>query len=457
MNDKRSRLLAIRSRLILPVVILILAALIYGVLVRSASKQEPLKRSAPPVQVAVFKASQVLVQRQWRGFGTVEAVDKADVPARVTATVVQIAESILSGMPVTAGQLLVQLDDSDFQRQVEIAQQRQVDLEAQLAQIEVERQCLADRLELERDDVRLVGDELRRLEALLERGAANQQDVDAAKRLLNASQRTRLLTAETFEKLGPGQNRVEAQRAAQRATVRLAQQDLARCTILSPIDGFLQEVDVEVGEEVRPGLRVARVVNLDRVEVVLRLPAAARRTIAIHDEVELHATNQMGLTWNVHVSRIGPEDDVATRTVTLYMEVVQAEAMKGFGRSAGMRLLTPGTFVTGLLTSARSERRWVVPRRSIRGGRILLVDNGVIQSGRVKVDFAHEGEQQQLGLRDDQWAVLAGNPSCLRDGALVLVNYLASVSVGQHVEAVLRRFEDRQEAAAAKGLREAVP
>ncbi|MEE9211050.1 MAG: HlyD family efflux transporter periplasmic adaptor subunit [Phycisphaeraceae bacterium] len=450
MTEKRRRLLAITTRATVAVAVLVVAVAIYVVLVRTAPKEQPTNLTGLRPQVAVFQAKQVPVSQQWRGYGTVEAMDSADVPARVTATVERIADGILAGKPVHKDQLLVKLDESDFLRQVEMVEQTLADLDAQLALVEVERRRLTERLQLESDDVQLAKNELNRQEQIFRRGAGNQQGLDRAKRAVIDAERTRLITAETLDKVVPRRAQLEAQRAGQRSSLQLARQNLQRCSIVSPIDGVLQTVDVEVGEQISNGQRIARVVNLNRIEVPLRLPAAARAEVAIGDRVTLTATNQTGLVGSARVSRIAPEDDPATRTVTVFLEVDQHEAAASYGTGHGPALLTPGTFVAGVLTSDRSQIRWVVPRRAVRSGRILLVQDAVVHSRPVRVDYVLEGEIQGFGLPDDQWAVLDENPAGLSEGELVVINASSSVSDGEVVEPVIPSGQGVAEIATSK-------
>ncbi len=436
MSQAIRRLVMVMTRILLPVTILAVAFAGYQFLVRTAPQLEVSDTAAAALRITVVKAKKVAVHRQWSGYGTALAVDSADVPARVTATVDRVSDDIVAGAQVHKTQLLVQLDDSDFRRQVEIAEQNLAEIDAQMALIDVQQRQLTARLELETEDVGLAKDELKRVEQLADRGAANPRDVDLAKRAVIAAQIVRIRTIEAVDALGPRRLELQAQRSAQRSALRLADQNLRRCRIVSPIDGVLQSVDVEIGESLTTGQRVARVVNLDRIEVPLRLPASVRVGLAVGDRVQLRATNQTGLTWPAQVSRIGPEDDASTRTVTAYVRVdsdphASATAQAALGR------LAPGMFVAGVVTSRRSEASWVVPRRSVRDGHVLIVEEGVVQRRPVRVDDVLETDLPEFGLPDDQWAVLDGSVSILHEGDLVVVNASTAIQVGQAVDPVV--------------------
>ena len=405
----------------------------YRILVYTAPRVETSPTARNPPRISVIRAAKIPVQRQWRGFGTAVAINSADVPARITATVSRIPDNIVAGANVNKDQLLIALDASDFRRQVEIAQRTVADLDAQLAMLVVQQEKLSTKLELESQDVSLAENERNRIEKLISRGAANPRDLDTAKRMVIETQIARLESAKTLEELGPRRQQLEAQRSAEQSSLQLAQQNLDRCQITSPIDGTLQSVDIEVGENLNSGDRVARVVNLERIEVPLKLPASGRSKIAIGDRVQLQAANQSDQVWDANIARIGPEDDVSTRTFTVYIELTQ-NPINSPSATMSRKSLAPGMFVAGIVTSGQSQSRWIVPRRSVQDGRIFVIDGGVIRTRPVDVEFVSEGQHPEFHLPDDQWAVLHTQEPFLRKGDLVVINGSISLHEGQIVD-----------------------
>ncbi len=443
MNDKRSRCIARMTRTCVGAAAIIIAVSIYWLLWQTRPTVVPSNADGLRPRVAGFIAQRVPVRRQWSGFGTVEAVDSADVSARVIATVQRITDGTLAGRPVSPGQVLVELDESDFQRQVEMSQEAVRELAAALDLIELEHERLQQQLLLEQENVRISIAERDRVDGLFKRGAASQQGLDLARRLAISAERDLIQLVELIDRISPRKIQSQAQLGGQRARLRRAEQDLQRCRVRSPIGGILQDVDVEVGEELRPGMRLARVVNLERIEVPLRLPALARSDLAVGDEALLSASSDPSRCWQASVVRIAPEDDLLTRTVTVFVEVNQKHLAAQFGSGDGSGLLAPGSFVSGIIRSHRAKERWLVPRRAVRSGRILRVDAGMVVSQPVDVDFVIEGDFVQFGLPDDQWAVLKEDDALeLRKGQTLLVNGAAAVLDGDKVEVVLVEVSD---------------
>jgi multidrug efflux pump subunit AcrA (membrane-fusion protein) len=376
-------------------------------------------------RVQVFDAAPVEVRREWEGFGTALAMDSANIPARVTATVVEKSTDMRVGRTVKRGEIITRLDESDFARQVEIAEQSILDIEAQLARLSVEERSWTRRVELTASDVKLAAAEYERIRGAFEREAAKEREVDQASRALNAAVQLEVAAKEELDKIPSRRSALLANQASQEASRRMAVQNLDRCRIVSPLDGVLQDVDIEIGENVMAGARIARVVNLERIEVPLLLPASARQFLAVGDAVRLFDGGDRAHARDAIVSRIAPEDDSGTRTLRVFAELKQNPATDD--------VLSPGQFVQGRVMSRQSITRWVVPRRSLNSERLKVIDQGKVNSVPIQVDFYLEQSFPQFGLPDGQWVALA---EPLPVGTQVVVEGSRTLAVGSPAMAV---------------------
>ncbi|NNF41579.1 MAG: efflux RND transporter periplasmic adaptor subunit [Phycisphaerales bacterium] len=430
MAKQRTPWLAIVTRSLLAVVVVAVGFGIFQVLYRTRPEPARSDRADAAPQVEVLPATAVTVRRQWEGFGSVRALRSADVPARVTATVASIPEGIEEGTRVAAGDLIVRLDDTDFTRSVEIITQLLADIDAQLAQLDVEETSWSRRVTLADELVALAEAEFQRVIDARERGGAKQREVDLARQSLVSVVRDQVVTREAFDTITPRRQALEARKAGQTAELAQARANLARTRVTSPLSGVLQSVDVEVGENLTVGQRVARVVDVSRLEVPLRLPASARAAIAIGDPVTL-----AGVSGNVPiraaVTRIAPEDDPGTRTMVVYVEV--AATPTGAGG------LAPGQFVRAVVTGDRSERRVVIPRRALDGDRLLTVEDDHVVGRPVRIAFSLTQRFPELGVADEQWVVLESE---LAAETLIVTNPSRAISDGLLVRPVLARGTD---------------
>ncbi|MHC4416547.1 MAG: efflux RND transporter periplasmic adaptor subunit [Planctomycetota bacterium] len=425
MAKKRNIFVSIITQLTVAAVLLGVAGVIFAWLFNT--KPQPNVSNDPPQlrRVEVMEGIAVPVRRRWQGFGTASAIDKADIPAEVSTVVIELAPSLMVGETVEKGALVVRLDDTDFELQQQVSSQRIDDLDAQIAQLELQEASWKRRVELAEQDVELAEADYVRVQDAYAKQAARQREVDQLKQRLVAAVRLEVEARGFLDEIAPRRLQLSAQKRVQEALVRVATKNLERCTITSPLSGVIEAVDVDVGESLAPGQRVARVVSLARIEVPLRLPASARAAVTVGDDVVLAAQGAWEHNWTGEVRRIAPADDESTRTMAAYVEVEQDPADPG--------RLAPGRFVEGTVISQRVQLRYVVPRRSLLGDRLLLVEEGVVRSRQVHVDFHVQGEFKQLGVVAEQWAVLADS---LAEGSQIVVNAARSLSEGLRVEAV---------------------
>jgi multidrug resistance efflux pump len=243
-----------------------------------------------------------------------------------------------------------------------------------------------------------------------------------------------------------------AQIAQQASQLGQAYRELNKARIVSPLDGVVQEIGVEVGEAVSPGAVVARVVDPTVIEVPVRLPGVAQTVVTVGDPLWLTSRSSPGSVWRTTIARVAPAQDGGTRTLTVYGVLEQPgvdgelPAGASMGDVAGGRL-SPGMFVQGAVASGQRAERWLVPRRAIQDGRLRLVDaDGRVGSVPVRVSWTLRARVPGLGLDDEQWAVLA---EPLEPGQRVLVNASSTVLDGEQVQPVV--------AEQAEGALEAVP
>ena len=111
-------------------------------------------------------------------------------------------------------------------------------------------------------------------------------------------------------------DRDEAQQNLERARVALrrAETSLERTEVKAPFAGRVAAREVEVGEFVNPGAAVARLVNIDQLEVTARAPDSL--LAAVHAGDEISVTNGLETT-KATVRAVVPVGDTISRTLEL--------------------------------------------------------------------------------------------------------------------------------------------
>jgi len=196
------------------------AAVAVLALVVWASLRDAGGRGAP---VELAKAERRTISSTVKATGEITPERKVAISAKVIGEI--IALPVKEGDEVHRGQLLVEIERDLYE-----AARDQARAALQQAQVSLER------LQVQLADAQRT---LRRTSALRQNGLASQQELDAAQ-----------LAADSAEV------EVKAQRHAveqYRSALRRAEDDLARTSIRSPMDGIVIQLDAERGETVVPG------------------------------------------------------------------------------------------------------------------------------------------------------------------------------------------------------------
>lgn len=457
MAGRRLVVLSIVTRIVVSLAVVGVGFGVFQALFLTRPKPPELRTDLTLPRVRVMRTALVTVQRQWTGFGTADAMLRADVPAEVSGVVAAIEPGVLEGKPVEAGQPLIRLDDADYRQRLAGITQRLNELNAELEALDIEERAWTDRLTFAQTDLDVARRDYERIRTLVEQGDAKQLELDRVITALQAAQRVVTSTREEVSKIAPRRLRWQAQRDGLLAEKALAERNVERCLIRSPLAGVLERVDVKVGEQVQPGRRVARVVNLEKIEVPVRLPSSARVSIRVGDEAQVLSAGSNGAsrgasgsasggasgvrTWGGRVNRIGPSDDPVTRTFPVYIEVLQ--------NPDDPAALTPGRFVMGRITGHEEEQRVVVPRGAVANDRVLLVVDDVIVHRDVLVAYQVQRRFPQLGLpSENYWAVLSDG---VEPGSLVLLNGATDIPAGARVEPSVVNGESRRAEAPGEG------
>jgi HlyD family secretion protein len=291
--------------------------------------------SSEAVPVVVAEVSRMELSRGQSFVGTVYPFRESDVGSAVDGRLVSLP--IEDGQQVRKGDTLAELlrglleiERSGAVAELDKRRQELAELEAGSRPEEIEQASA----ETEGLEARLTYAESRlaRLEKLFERGTATTdelQDGQTELRQIKAELRAKQAALSMVE-AGP-RREVVAQAAAavavQEAAVQRIDDQLAKHTIRAPFDGWVVERHAEEGEWViRSGL-IARIVELDRVEVVVQLPEIYVTSLKPGTEVRLEFDAAPLQTWIGTVERIIPQADLRSRSfpvqVVLENQVVE--------------------------------------------------------------------------------------------------------------------------------------
>jgi len=377
-----------------------------------AHRPEPIRQSpverAPRVQTVVLVPADV--RQSLTGFGTARCDQQATLTAEVSAPVAERVDGLRVGASVSAGQLLVRLDDRQYQQDLAEAEALLSTNQAELAQLAVERANLNNLLEIAGSDLALNRDEQARLEKLYGEGHAPKTEYDTARLKYQASLRAKQDLDNQIALLEPRRLRLSAQISAADARTERARLNIERCRITAPFPGVVSDLRVEVGDRVQIGATILALVNLERIEVPLELPVSDRPSIQVGAAAVLYVESMPEVRWRGALARIGPVANERSRTFTVYVEVdnrAQAEP------------LLPGYFVKSAIEGPVIAEALVVPRNAVINEQVFVANDRHAHARRVAVEHALGDTVVVSGEVRAGDAVIVSNLDLLFDGALV--------------------------------------
>jgi multidrug efflux pump subunit AcrA (membrane-fusion protein) len=418
-------------RVVLVVLLLAGSTGIVKALIATRAQNEKNPPSTQGVVVRTIDSVHRPSSRIWSGYGTARTMGSADIVAEVAGRVIERPEKIEAGARVEVGDLIVRLDDADFVNALDGARQAVKSLEAQISGLRIETEELGNQVRYATQEIDAARRDLERVEEAISAGAGSVGERDVKLASLLRSQRAQSVLQQQLDLIPSRRAQLEAQLSSQRANERIAQENVTRSAIRSPLSGELQSVKYRMGDWVALGTSVARVVDLSRLEIPLKVAASASSWIKVGDEVRLWVRDPGGEPDQIgQITRIAPEADSASRTMTVFVEVEQDP-------ESDDRLL-PGQFVHGQVVTDDPYERVILPRRAVQSDRVFVASERadgarVIEIMPVRVAYSFESSMPEIDPVETQWVALGVGYEPV-EHSQVVVSLLDQVIAGMRVQ-----------------------
>jgi HlyD family secretion protein len=247
-----------------------------------------LKPAAPTVERATVVIDTVKrgeMVREVRGLGTLVPEEIRWIPAVTDARVERLV--LLPGTKVTPDSVILELSNPeleiqalDAESQARAAEARYTELKVRLESQNLDQRAVAARVEAEAKQARLQADadeELARNGLIA--GLTLKLSQSAADELENRRQIEQQRLAIAGEAIEAQLRVQQAEVEQRRAQARLRRSQVEALRVRAGLDGVLQMVPVEVGQQVTPGTNLARVARPDRLKAVVRVPETQARDV----------------------------------------------------------------------------------------------------------------------------------------------------------------------------------
>ena len=305
--------------------IVVTAASAVGVLAVSLglSRLKPAAPAVPRSTVWIDTVKRGPMLRQVRGLGTLVPEEVRWIPAATEGRVERIV--IQPGTVVSADTVVLELSNPEVElraleteSQVRAGEAAYNELKVRLQSQQLDQEAAAARLQAEYQQARLraeADDQLAR-EGLVA-DITRQISRSAADELQNRVEIDKKRLAIAGQSIAAQLQVQAADLEQRRALARLRRQQRLALRVSPGVDGVLQQVSVEVGQQVAPGTNLARVVQPERLKAVIRVPETQARDLLIGQAASVDTRN--GIV-SGRVSRIDPAVQNGTVTVDIALQ-----------------------------------------------------------------------------------------------------------------------------------------
>lgn len=367
--------------MLLPPLVVMISIIIAGIMVANRPPQvlAPAVDRSPLVDVAEVHLQDLRIPILAQG--TVTPHRDTTVVSEVGGKIIDVSANFNAGGYVAAGDVLVRIDDRDYQANLLRAKASVKTAESNLAQ--------------EKGRVEVARREWARLPKTTNRSEAGK--------------------ALYLRK--PQLEQATAQLLSAQADLRKTEDDLERTIIRAPYDGLIQEKRSDLGQYVTPGTAVARVFSVDFAEVRLALPQSRLSYLDLpgvkgYDPedappVDLYTDVSGQIThWSAKLHRTEAALDERSRVLFTVARLEDPYAIAG-GDAAPLRV---GTFVKANILGREMNNIVLLPRHVLRAGNQLwIVDAQLKLRNREVHTLRTEGDEVYVtsGLQEGDLVALS--------------------------------------------------
>lgn len=309
---------------------------------QTAERKEDTKKA---VLVDTIEAEVVSLNFTVNSQGTVRPRTETTLVSEVSGKIVSVAPEFVAGGFFREGEVLLQIDPSDYQTGLKRAEAALASRKAKLA----------------------------------DETARSEQALKDWKNLGRQGQPTDLALRK------PQMADARANVSAAEADVQKARRDLERTSITVPYDGLVRQKSVDIGQYVTPGTRLGVTFAIDTAEVRLPLTNSDLHYLDLPSETEIKNTDKsfppVTLSidngdetnqWQARIIRTEGVVDETSRVIYAVAQVIDPYGVLGQSHQEELKI---GTFVNAEIQGLPAENVVVLPRYVLRADHTVLIAN----------------------------------------------------------------------------------
>lgn len=323
------------------------------------------------------------------GYGRVQPVRDWTSVGEVQGRIVGMRDGLAVGSVVEKGEVLIEIDQTDYELARGKALSNIASVEAQIRQLAREEENSRESLEVAENIFEVTKAEYERVISLVERGASTQAALDNAQKAL-LTQTSSITSHKNTLALYPARRQtLEASLAIRKAELAEAERSISKTRIIAPFRGRVSAQNAEIGQFARVGDSLLTLNDISAVEITAEIqprsfaPMLAvafsdgagsetvvdttraveiLNSIGVSAEVGL-AVSGVTVTWPAEIVRLRGTMDSDTGSLGL---VVRVDDPMISQRPLNRPPLNVGTFVEVNFATRPVDNLLTVPRTAVR-------------------------------------------------------------------------------------------
>ncbi len=377
--------------------LIFLACGVLGFMILGNLKKPVTKIAATDTRPILRTVSAKIIDHQvkLKAFGTLRAMERFVLKSEVSGSVSFLHPNLEAGGVIQAGEILVEVEQAPYLILVDKAKASLDRAKASLLQKELEMQSITASYNTEKESLQLIVAEEKRYQNMLNQGTVSRQEYDSR---LNQKQRQEIAYQNALNRYQIQPSLIaqaKADLANAEAQIKQAEYDLNKTRIISPFTGKMLRKSVFIRQFISSGAELGELIGLLSLELEVPVPShelgflfpgspdfegmpeSSPFNLPI-DKIGMVQVKPLTPAGHksipVKISRVSPVLDPQKKTLNFFLEI--NNSLSGAGTFG---ILLPGTFCEVEIPGQIIKSVVRIPRLSIRGNQVQLVEGGLIQ------------------------------------------------------------------------------
>lgn len=343
---------------------LALSIILFGLLISILIvKTKPVTQAQPKTEkiwpVAVIAAESIDMQPKITIYGEVKASRTALLKSKLRGKIVSLNPAFKDGSFVESGAELLTIERARYEHQT--AEKRADLFHAEAVLEELKKELIFEKkLKIvAKKQLDISKRNVDRISALVSQGRESKQLIDDTKSKHANREQDYLLKGQRVSRLEAKIKQQEALYDKKASTLAIAETELSETVIQSPLDGFVQDVSLALGQLLEKGETIGRILSSKELEVRFELPEAdygrftkefesnsmvnkkeAKELIGRILKINWNLGSEQ-LSFNAKLSRIGAEMNPETGGVEMFASLQSDASELGLRAGAFVEVVFP--------------------------------------------------------------------------------------------------------------------